>query len=61
MIQNSVNQCSLIVTNENGAEVIVQQIEDNFLVLNVAGLTSGVYFLKFFNDDFCEVEKIVKL
>lgn len=61
LIQNSVNQCSLIVTNENGAEVSEHQIADNLLVLNVAGLTSGVYFLKFFNNDFCEVEKILKL
>ena len=61
MIHNSVDQCSLVILNEAGAEVHVQQIEDNFLVLNVKELAGGVYFLKFFNNDFTEVEKIVKL
>ncbi len=60
MIHNSVDQCSLVILNEAGVEVYVQQIEDNFLVINVKELAGGVYFLKFFNKDFMEVEKIVK-
>lgn len=61
LIHNSIEQCNLIILNEDGAEVNVQQIEDNLTVINLKELPGGVYFLKFFNNDFAEVEKIVKL
>jgi hypothetical protein len=61
LIHNSIEHCNLIILNEAGAEVYVQQIVDNLSVINVKELSGGVYFLKFFNNDFAEVEKIVKL
>lgn len=46
--------------NLNGQELTSQQLLQNNVVIDMSGLSSGIYFVKVVSDTFIEVKKIIK-
>lgn len=50
----------LTICNINGQELIKQKLTDAKTKIDVSNLTSGIYFIKLFNDKTIKIQKIIK-
>jgi hypothetical protein len=51
---------NLAIYNMNGQEILKREVNENSLMLDLSGIVRGLYFVRLSNDNFIEVEKIVK-